>query len=137
MTYLLDTDFLSLATQKKRPHEEALRWLARHEQECCLPVVAMAEARFGAEQAPEDARQDLLAKLGMVREQFAGSILGVGEDVLVRWKQLLRDLKTARKTMTCEDTLIAATALQHDLTVVTRNTSHFAHSGCRTFNPIA
>lgn len=56
-------------------------------------------------------------------------------DCGLRWAELLAQLKNAGKPMPIKDSLIAATALVYDLTVVTRNESDFAHCGVRLLNP--
>ena len=72
-----------------------------------------------------------------MRVKFAPATEQLTEPVLVRWKQLLADLKTANRTMTCEDSLIAATALHHGHTVATRNKRHFGPSGVDLIDPVA
>jgi predicted nucleic acid-binding protein len=51
------------------------------------------------------------------------------------WAALLARLRLAGKSMSIKDSLIAATALTHDLTVVTLNRSHFAHAGAKVIAP--
>ena len=70
-----------------------------------------------------------------MRGQFAGATLPLDEDVLVRWKKLLADLKSRNRTIACEDSLIAATALHFNLTILTSNTAHFAPAGVPVLNP--
>ena len=64
------------------------------------------------------------------------STLPLDEAVLVRWKQLLAELKGRNRTMTCEDSLIAATALHHDHTILTGNTAHFAPAHVSVLDPM-
>lgn len=58
------------------------------------------------------------------------------EPVLERWKELLIDLKTRNCTMTCEDSLIAATALFHRHTVAAHNKRHFEAAGVKSIDPL-
>jgi predicted nucleic acid-binding protein len=55
----------------------------------------------------------------------------------LRWAQLVADLRGAGRVMPIKDSLIAATALVHDLTVVTRNRADFTHAGVRIIDPFA
>ncbi len=70
------------------------------------------------------------------RAQFAGATLPLEEAVLVRWKQLLAELKARNRTIACEDSLIAATALHYHHTILTGNTAHFAPTGASVLNPM-
>lgn len=69
------------------------------------------------------------------RASLAGATEPLDEPVLVRWKQLLSELKVKKRTMTCEDSLIAATALHDGHTVLTRNVSHFKPAGVVAMDP--
>lgn len=71
-------------------------------------------------------------KLDEVMEIYAERVLPVGVAIIRQWGRLTFELKH-----TNPDILIAATALAHDLTLVTRNTRHFAPTGVRLFNPYA
>jgi predicted nucleic acid-binding protein len=81
-------------------------------------------------------QKDLRPWVAAVRAQFAGATLPLDEAVLVRWKQLLAELKVKNRTVACEDTLIAATALHFHDTILTSNTAHFAPTGASVLNPI-
>ena len=70
-----------------------------------------------------------------VRERFSGATEPLDEAVLVRWKQLLADLKAKNRTIACEDSLIAATALLRGHTVLTGNKLHFEPTGARVEDP--
>jgi len=55
----------------------------------------------------------------------------------LRWSQLLADLRAKGQSMPLKDSLIAASALTHDLTLATRNEKGFLHCGVRLLNPFA
>jgi predicted nucleic acid-binding protein len=78
----------------------------------------------------------LVAWLAATQRAFDATTEPLSEPVLVRWKQLLEDLKRANRTMTCKDSLIAATALFHGHTVATQNTRHFEVEGGLVVNPL-
>lgn len=87
---------------------------------------------------PIEAHREPLAEwLEETRRKFSAGIEPLSEPVLVRWKVLLAELKAQRHTMICEDSLIAATALFHGLTVATRNRKHFEPSGVSVIDPLA
>ncbi len=75
--------------------------------------------------------------LADIRHKLAPATEGLTEPVLVRWRQLLADLKSKNRTMTCEDSLIAATALFHGYTLATRNKRHFEPAGVPVVDPLA
>ena len=70
-----------------------------------------------------------------VRSWFAGRILPVTEAIAERWGYLAATAKQQGMTLAVVDGVIAATALHHDLTVVTRNVKDFAGLGVDVFNP--
>jgi predicted nucleic acid-binding protein len=136
VSYLVDTDLLSMLERRNAP-AKAVRWIRLHESELFLSVVSIAEIQFGLERAPATHQQDLSVWLSDLRTRFAPAIEDLNEAVLVRWKQLLVDLRRKNRTMTCEDSLIAATALHHGHVVATHNVRHFEPSGVAVFDPLA
>ena len=136
MSFLVDTDVLSLLERKRVPPKLA-SWLAQHPADLFVSVVSFAELEHGLRQAPVTHRPDLLAWLKETRQKFAPVIEPLTEPVLVRWKELLSDLKARNRTMTCEDSLIAATALFYGHTVATHNRKHFEPAGVEVLDPLA
>lgn len=136
MSILIDTDLLSLLERKRVP-ARLTAWLEKNDRPLFVSVVSLAELQHGVEGAPENHRPALAAWLNDTRRQFAEATEPLSEPVLVRWKRLLADLKSARRTMTCEDSLIAATALFHGHAVATHNRRHFEPSGVEIIDPLA
>lgn len=139
MSYLLDTDIVS-AFHKQTVSPTLVRWLQRHEAESFISIVALAEMRHGLESAPESHREELARRLESTEQKFAESFVPLDLEVLIRWKSLLRELKQVHRTMTCEDSLLAATCLAKDFTMATNNVRHFAPArefGLRVENPLA
>ena len=97
----------------------------------------MAEIRFGIEQIPGPERQaDLQAWLASaVRPMFAGRVLPISEDVMLRWRSLVEEGRRMRHTFSQPDLIIAATALHHGLTVVSRDAGGFARTGVNLLDP--
>ena len=136
MSVLLDTDLLSLLERKRVPAKLAA-WLEENDDALFVSVVSFAELQHGLNQAPETHRPSLVAWLDETRRKFAPATEQLTEPVLVRWKELLFDLKGKNRTMTCEDSLIAATALLHGHSVATRNKRHFETTGVSVIDPLA
>lgn len=136
--WLLDTNILSELRRGDRASAALLAWMRTVEEaRCFISAVTVAELASGSAAAPDPhARETLHAWLRVaVRDRFAGRIVEVSEAVLVVWVGLLRDGRRRGMTFAAPDALIAATALVHGLTVVTRNFGDFARTGASLFNP--
>lgn len=133
MSWLVDTNVISELSRKK-PNERVTGWLQDHEDDLYLSVLTLGELEKGLAQLADKTRQTRLNR--WIREEvpgwFAGKILPVDQAVAIRWGQLVGSL---RDPVPAIDTLIAATALVHNLTVATRNTSDLDRTGAATFNP--
>jgi hypothetical protein len=134
MSYLIDTDLLS-ALRRKGRSRKLERFVEAHEAEIFISVVTWAEIEHGIALTDGVFQRDLRPWAVAVRQQFAGATLPLDEAVLVRWKKLLAELKARKCTLACEDSLIAATALHFNHTILTRNTAHFAPTGASVLNP--
>ncbi len=137
MADLLDTNVLS-ELPKPRPNPNVLSYLSgRALSSLFISTVAIAENRYGILMAAEDRRPSLETKLASeVRTSFDGRILYLTESILVRWRVLLEQGRRLDRTYSQPDLLIAATALEHDLTLVTRNVRDFEDiEGLRLLNP--
>lgn len=136
MSFLIDTELLSLLERKHVPAKLAT-WVRANDGDIFLSVVSMAELQHGANTAPATHRAALNEWLSDLRRDFAAAIEPLDEAVLVRWKELLTGLKLKSRTMTCEDSLIAATALHHGHTLATHNTRHFTPAGVALVDPLS
>ena len=131
--FLLDTDVLS-ALRKRKRHPEIARWVEQQRSaDLYLSVVSIGEIERGIERQrrrdPVHA-QALAAWLDRVLMLYGERILAVDMPAARRWGRLSGSLG-----LEGADLLIAATALEHGLTVVTRNVRHFAPSGVPVFDP--
>lgn len=133
MSWLVDTNVIS-ELSRKRPNERVTRWLRDHEDDLYLSVLTLGELEKGLTQITDKTRHARLSRwiYQEVPAWFAGKILPIDQGVAVRWGRLVAAL---RNPVPAIDTLIAATALAHDLTVATRNTSDLDRTGVATFNP--
>ena len=102
-----------------------------------ISVVSIAEIRFGIElQQDVTRRAELNEWLTLtLRPAFAGRILPVTEDILLKWRTLMEEGRKSGHTYSHPDLLLAATALQQGLTVVTRDRSDFDKARVPVFNP--
>ncbi len=133
MTYLVDANVLSEPT-KSVPHLRAVEWLRRNEREIAIDPIVLGELRFGILLLPKGKRRDRLEHwfdAGIQRLQCLPWDGATG----LRWAQLLARLRASGRAMPIKDSLIAATALVHDLTVVTRNRADFEKAVVRVVDP--
>ncbi len=99
--------------------------------------VTLAEIRFGIEMLPDASRRvELNDWLTLkVRPMFEQRILAITEDVMFKWRLLVEEGRKIGHTFSQPDLIIAATAIHHGLTVVTRDTADFAKARAAIFNP--
>ncbi len=134
MSYLVDTNVLS-ELRRKQPQAQVVAWFAaRPRQSLYLSVLTLGEIRKGIERLTDPVRQQPLLDWLEVElpNYFLGRVLAVDAQTADRWGRLLC---SAGRPLPAIDSLLAATALQHDLTMVTRNTIDFAGLGVRLINP--
>jgi predicted nucleic acid-binding protein len=135
--FLLDTNVPSELTRPKSdPGVE--KWLDDADDELLFfSVVSLGEIFKGLTILPESKRRRDLQQWidDMLRPWFEGRILPVSEIISERWGILAGERHVKGRPLTVGDGFIAATALEHDLTVVTRNVKHFADLGVEVFNP--
>ncbi len=135
MRYLVDANVLSEAT-KPNPDPRVVEWLRRNERSIVVDPVILGEVRFGILLLARGARRTELEswfKQGIGRIQCIPWDSAVG----MRWAQLLADLRRHGKPMSIKDSLIAATALAHDLALVTLNQRDFKPAKVQLVDPSA
>lgn len=134
MSYLVDTNVLS-ELRNRRPDAKVVAWMqARPRQSLYLSVLSLGEIRKGIEGVTDPAfRQTLTDWLEVeLPNYFAGRLLAIDEAVADRWGRVQA---RAGRTLPVIDGLLAATALQRDLILVTRNAKDFAGVGVQLVNP--
>lgn len=137
MSFLLDTNVIS-EWNKDVVDPSVRRWIvSASEEELFLSVVTIGELRYGIERLPAGRRQrDLEVWLSLeIRERFSGRILVVDIDTADVFGQILARRNVSRQSSVTMDVWIAATAIIHGLTVVTRNTRDFEALGVLLVNP--
>lgn len=137
MKYLLDTCIISELVAKK-PARQVVDWIDRtDEDQLYLSVLTIGEIRKGIEKLPPSSKKRTLEEWldEHLRIRFADRIVSVDLDVVLKWGQLTGALENAGKPMAAIDSLIAATALSGNFTLVTRNGEDFKYSKVPVFNP--
>ena len=135
--WLLDTNVLS-ELRRPRPDARVRKFIAAQRlEDLFVSTVTFAEIRFGIEIVSDPIRRaDLTEWLThRVRPLFDQRVLEVSEDVMFKWRLLVEQGRKAGHTFSQPDLIIAATALNHGLTVVTRDTADYARSRVPLFNP--
>ena len=135
--WLLDTNILS-ELRRPRPERKVLAFIATQPLELLyVSAVTFAEIRFGIELVTDAGRRaelsDWLAH--KVRPMFEQRVLAITEDVMFKWRLLVEDGRKSRHTFSQPDLIIAATALHHGLTVVSRDVSDYQKARAPVLNP--
>lgn len=135
--WLLDTNVVS-ELRRRKPDRKVLAFVAAQPLDrLYISSVSLAEIRFGIELLPDAGlRAELLDWLAhRVRPMFEQRVLPVSEDVLFKWRLLVEEGRKAGHTFSQPDLFIAATALHHGLTVVSRDVDDYAKARVALFNP--
>ena len=136
-SWLIDTNILS-ELRRARPEPKVAAFVAAQPLESLfVSVVTFAEIRFGIERIADAARRaelnDWLAH--KVRPMFDERVLPVSEDVMFKWRLLVEEGRKAGHTFSQPDLIIAATALHHGLTILSRDTSDYEKARVAILNP--
>lgn len=134
---LLDTNVIS-ELRRPRPSARVRSFIASQRlDDLFVSTVTFAEIRFGIEAVGDPIRRSELNDwlLHRVRPMFDQRVLEVSEDVMFKWRLLVEDGRKVGHTFSQPDLIIAATALQHGLTVVTRDTGDYKLARVPLLNP--
>lgn len=135
--WLLDTNIVS-ELRKPRPEPKVVRFVASRPLDgLFVSEVTLAEIRFGIEQVNNPVRRAELSDwlTHKLRPMFEGRVLAITEDVIFKWRLIVEEGRKAGHTFSQPDLFIAATALHHGLTVVTRDASDYRVARTPVFNP--
>ncbi len=133
MTYLVDANVLSEPT-KPAPSSKVIDWLSANQRNLVVDSIILGELCIGILALPRGRKRIQLDKWFETLVQTI-DCLPWEATISRRWVKLVVDLKEKGETMPLLDGMIAATALQHDLTMATRNTRDFKKAGCQVLNP--
>ena len=136
MSYLLDTCLLS-EFKKKQPDQKVIDWLdAQLEETLFLSTVTIGEIQKGIARLSASKRQtELEVWLEDLIYRYDERVLPLDTVVMRQWGQLIGTLEKQGRALPLLDSLIAATALTHDLGLVTRNENDFAGTNVSLLNP--
>jgi predicted nucleic acid-binding protein len=134
MSYLLDTNVISELVRPK-PAKAVLAWFENIPSEALhISVLTLGEIRKGVEQMPDGARREKL-RLWLEHDLagwFETRVLPIDIQVADRWGRLIAQMGRPVPSI---DSLLAATALHHELRLVTRNQKDFDYPGLEVINP--
>src|ERR1019366_1519582 len=136
--FLIDTNVLSEYNRPGSPNAGVKRWLETTSRELQhVSVITLAEIQKGIELLDEGKRRTQLEQwlTQDLETWFSGRVLYVDRQVSRRWASLVAQGTRRGRPLPTVDSLIAATALAHDLTIVTRNVRDFETTGAATLNP--
>ena len=137
MAWLLDTNGLS-ELRRAKPEPSVVDFVSKCPlDQLYVSAVTLAEIRFGIELVGEPNRRaelnDWLAQ--KVRPMFEHRVLQVTEDIMLKWRLLVEEGRKTGHTFSQPDLIIAATALHHRLTIVTRDRSDYDKARVPVVNP--
>jgi len=133
MTYLVDANVLSEPT-RPAPHARVVDWLRANERELVVDPIVLGEMYAGILALPHGRKR---ARLERWFKTVSARIECLAWDAAIGlcWARLVVDLKSKGQTMPLLDGMIAATALENDLVIATRNVNDFKRAGVKVFDP--
>lgn len=137
MSYLLDTCAISEMVAVK-PDQNVLDWFEHQpESSLYLSIITWGEIQKGIYQLATGKRRLRLETwyFDELHPTFQGRIIGIDEKLISTWAKMLAGLKKKGLLRPSFDSLIEATALHHNLILVTRNDKNFRRSDVSIFNP--
>lgn len=135
--YLLDTNILS-ELRRPRPEPKVVAFVSAQPLESLfVSTVTFAEIRFGIELISDVHKRSLLNDwlTLQLRPMFEGRVLPVTEDVMFKWRLLVEDGRKAGHTFPQPDLIIAATAMNHGLAIVSRDSGAYERTAASLVNP--
>ena len=137
MSFLLDTNVIS-ESARPAPDARVMAWLAEvSEDQLFLSVVSLAELRRGVERLAPGRRRSELERwvIDALPARFANRLLPIDAATADQWGRIVARAQGAGRPLGAMDAFLAATAVQHDLVLATRNGSDFHAAGAKLFDP--
>ncbi len=140
MTYLLDTCIISKLRKKTPANKSLLEWFSSHnDSSYYLSSLTIGEIEFGITKMQSDLKKKTLIQawfLGEVIPVFNNRILSLDSPIASLWGKIIGDAALRGITLPVIDSLIAATAIYHNMILVTDNERDFIHTGVKLLNPM-
>lgn len=136
MSFILDTCVISELIAKK-PDKNVTDWFDRcEEDQLYISSLTLGELKFGIDTLPEGRKKnDLILWFEDIINAYKDSTLAVNDSICLRWGEERARLKKKGIQISVIDAMIACTAIEHNFTLVTRNTSDFKHLSVNLLNP--
>jgi predicted nucleic acid-binding protein len=137
VSYLVDTCVIAEVVRTK-PAPAVVSWLAAQDEDrLFVSVLTLGELHKGIARLADSPRRRTLEAWvgGDLHRRFSGRIIPVDADIAARWGRISGDAERAGRVIPVIDGLLAATALENGLTLVTRDVSHFEPAGVELLNP--
>jgi len=135
--WLLDTNVLS-ELRRPKPEARVVRFVSGKPLDLLyVSVVTFAEIRFGIELMKDAGRRMELNEWlsNKLRPMFEDRVLEITEDIMLKWRLLVESGRKSGHTFSQPDLIIAATALHHGLTIVSRDTSDYEQANVPVLDP--
>lgn len=133
MKFIADANLLSEPT-KPDPSPQVLEWLRRNEEQLAVTPIILGELEYGILLLPTSKRKKQL-EVWFEKIRSTAHCLDFDSKAASSWARLLAHLKSQGHAMPIKDSLIAASAIAHNLTVATRNTRDFKNAKVPLINP--
>ena len=133
MKFIADANLLSEPT-KPEPSPQVLEWLRRNEEHLAVTPIILGELEYGIMLLPANKRKKQL-EVWFEKIRSTAHCLDFDSKAASSWAHLLAHLKSQGHAMPIKDSLIAASAIAHNLTVATRNTRDFKNAKVPLINP--
>ena len=125
MKYLIDTNIISEIISKK-PNEKVLKFLLENNDNIFLSVVTIGEINKGIEKLDNSIKKDNLKEwLQSLLSEFEGKILKIDIYTMLIWSDITANLQKKGIQLSIMDGLIASSAIEHNMVLVTRNVKYF------------
>lgn len=137
MKYLLDTCVISELV-KKDPHKHVVQWIReKQEEDLFLSVLTIGEIHKGIEKLDQSSKKEKLFNWIEydLKERFKNRIIEIDMRITEEWARIQVQAEKKGHPIPAVDSLIAATAKTHHLTIITRNTGDMKPSGADLYNP--
>ncbi len=139
MKYLLDTNIVSELISKK-PNTKVLEFISSiNENDVLLSVVTIGEIKSGIEKLEDSKRKEVLNTWlnEDLLNRFNNRLLTIDLDIMLVWGEIIQKNKKIGNPLPILDSLIGATCISNNLTLITRNESDFRTLDIRVINPFS